>query len=281
MNRQLILISNPGNPNDTNYAPSTEDVIKRWRDFFQSPIGGYWQDGEIETYGEQRPLCSDELRRMIEVVLDTVQCDYSVIVFCGHGGSTIDGKDAIQLPVPSQGDDRLFPVENLLGLYGANVRRTVIIDACRSLIPLTSQQLFEQKQYSEVYRIDGVECGKFYNSLIMEANPHVELLQSTNLHNHAYGTATGSLYADTVSSLVNRESINWKRLALMNNYGQFDFSMLQMYESVHAALAPQGRQIPEHHSNVREFVSFPFVAMHLPTDRAFHTEDAIVEILGK
>lgn len=279
MNRQLLLISNPGNPNDANYAPSTEEAIMRWKDFFQSPIGGYWQNGEIEVYGEQRPLGSDELRRMVEVALDTVQCDYSVIVFCGHGCTTVDGKDAIQLPIPSQGDDRLFPVENLLGLHGANVRRTVIIDACRSLIPFTSQQLFEQRQYSEVYRIDGIECGKFYNSLIMEANPHVELLQSTNLHNRAYGTATGSVYVDTVSALVNKSSINWKQLALMNNYGQFSFSMLQMQGSVHAALAPQGRQIPEHHSTVQEFSSFPFVAMHLPTDRVIHTEDAIVEIL--
>lgn len=278
MNRQLILISNPGNPNANNYAPETFLAIERWKSFFQSPIGGYWQDEEISIYDEHHPISSDEFSRIV-MVLDTVQCDYSVIVFCGHGCSTLDQRDAIQLPIPTDEDNKLFPVDDLKGMNGANIRRTLILDACRSIVPFTSQQLFEQRQYSEIYIIDGIECRKYYNSLIMDANPHVELLQSTNLHQRAYGSATGSVYADTVLSYVNQNSINWKRRALMNPYGQFCFSMGQIHNEIYGNMIQQGRQIPEYNCSNHNSASFPFAAMHLPNERNIHNDNAIIEVI--
>lgn len=52
INRHLILISNPGNPNDENYVKTTEEAIDRWEAFFRSPIGCYWKDREITRFGE-------------------------------------------------------------------------------------------------------------------------------------------------------------------------------------------------------------------------------------
>lgn len=52
INRHLILISNPGNPNDENYVKTIEETIDRWEAFFRSPIGGYWKDREITRFGE-------------------------------------------------------------------------------------------------------------------------------------------------------------------------------------------------------------------------------------
>ena len=52
INRHLILISNPGNPNDENYVKTIEEAIDRWEAFFRSPIGGYWKDREITRFGE-------------------------------------------------------------------------------------------------------------------------------------------------------------------------------------------------------------------------------------
>ncbi len=279
MNRQLILISNPGNPNDRNYAPSTELALDRWQLFFQSPIGGFWKDNEIRRFDEQHPLDSEQFQRMISMVLDSVQCDYSIIVFCGHGCSTMDGRDAIQLPIPAPNYNNLFPVDGLLGLNVANVRRTGILDSGRSIVPFTSQQLFEQRQFSEVYRIDGEECGKYYNSMIIESNPHVELLQSTNLHSASYGSVTGSRYADAVSLITNQSSINWKQRALMDRYGQYSYSMLDLHQAVHAHLDAKGNQLPENHSTVQLYTSFPFAALHLPNDRTIYNDNAMVEII--
>ena len=84
MNRQLILISNPGNPNDRNYAPSTGLALDRWQLFFQSPIGGFWKDNEIRRFDEQHPLDSEQFQGMISMVLDSVQCDYSIIVYSAN-----------------------------------------------------------------------------------------------------------------------------------------------------------------------------------------------------
>ncbi len=52
INRHLILISNPSNPNDENYVKTTEEAIDRWEAFFRSPIGGYWKDREITRFDE-------------------------------------------------------------------------------------------------------------------------------------------------------------------------------------------------------------------------------------
>ena len=93
------------------------------------------------------------------------------------------------------------------------------------------------------------------------------MLQSTNLHNAAYGSATGSKYADAVSIITNQSSINWKQRALMDRYGQYSYSMFDLHQDVSAHLAAHGNQSPEHHSTVQFLTSFPFAALHLPSDR--------------
>ena len=265
MNRHIILISNPGNSQDSNYIQSTEVAINKWKEFFKSPIGGYWQDEEITRFGENNTLDSEKLKRMLSVVLDTHQCDYSIIVFCGHGGCTVDGKDAIQLPLPTKLYPNLFPVEKLIG--NVNTRRTLILDACRSLIPITSQKLFEQKQYSEINLIDGNNCRKYYDSLVMESQPHTEILYSTSLHYKAYATQNGSAYSETMSNIVNQKTLLWKKLALMDKCGQFAYSMYELQKDLISELVKMNIQIPDYKIEGKMNSSFPFVAMHLPKTR--------------
>lgn len=279
MYRQLLLISNPGNPSDANYVEVAEKAIDRWRSFFQSPIGGNWEDGEILQYGKDHLISADELRRMM-IALNTVQCDYSVIVFCGHGGSTLDGKDAIQLPIPTSGNLNLLPVDDLLGRGCDHVRRTIILDACRTLIPLTSDMLYETKQYSQIYTIDGVECGKYYNSLVMDAKPHVEVLYSTSLHQKAFATMTGSEYADAMSSYVKDNSLRWKSLAIMNKNGYFDYSMCDFQHDMITELGKRNNQLPEYRIEGKTNRNFPFIAMHLPTTRTLYNSGEIVEVIN-
>lgn len=78
MNRQLLLISNPGNPNENNYVRTTETAIDRWESFFRSPIGGYWQDDEIMRYGENNQIDAYKFQRLL-TPLNTVQYDYSMV----------------------------------------------------------------------------------------------------------------------------------------------------------------------------------------------------------
>lgn len=278
MNRQLILISNPGNPNDGNYLKVTEDAIDRWERFFRSPIGGYWQDGEILRYDENKPIDTEAFRRLL-IPLNTVQCDYSVIVFCGHGACTIDDRDAIQLPIPTQSNINLLAVDELINPGIPTVRRTVILDACRSLIPYTSAQLFEQRAYSSVYTIDGIECSKYYNSQVLQASPHIEVLYSTSEHHKAYGSMTGSKYADAMAELVRKRALYWKALAINNRYGQYCYSMCDLQKELTTDLVSKNVQTPEYRIVGKADAYFPFVAMHLPTDRTLYVDDAVVEII--
>lgn len=278
MKRQLLLISNPGNPNDSNFVKTTEEAIDRWEGFFRSPIGGYWQNGEIVRYGVNNPIDTDTFRRLL-IPLNTIQCDYSVIVFCGHGACTQDDKDAVQLPIPSQYNNNLLAVDELINPGLPSVRRTVILDACRSLIPYTSTQLFEQRVYSSVYKIDGIECSNYYNSLVLQASPHVEVLYSTSEHHKAYGSMTGSKYADAMSELVRMRTILWKALAINDRYGQYCYTMCDLQKDLITDLVSKNVQTPEYKIVGTADASFPFVAMHLPTDRSVYVDDAVVEVI--
>jgi hypothetical protein len=278
INRHLILISNPGNPNDENYVKTTEEAIDRWEAFFRSPIGGNWKDDEITRFGEGNTIDPKRLKRMM-IPLNTVQCQYSIIVFCGHGCCTADEEDAIQLPIPTDGNNNLLPVEDLLGSGLSFVRRTVILDACRSLVPYTSKQLFEERQFSSIYKIDGTECGKYYDSLIMQAQPHVEILYSTEKHQKAYGSKEGSRYADAMSNIVRIKSLYWKACAIMDPYGHYSYSMCDLQKDLTSDLVSKNIQTPEYKILGKTDTLFPFVAMHLPTERTLYSDDAVVEVL--
>lgn len=279
INRHLVLISNPGNPNDENYTKTTEEAIGRWEAFFRSPIGGNWKSEEITRFGEENSIDPEGLKRLL-IPLNTVQCQYSMIVFCGHGCCTADDEDAIQLPIPTKENNNLLPVEDLLGGGLPFIRRTVILDACRSFIPYTSEQLFEEKQYSSIYKIDGIECGKYYDSLIMEAQPHVEILYSTSKHYKAYGSEDASQYADAMSNIVRIKSLYWKACAINNRYGHFCYNMCDLHKDLTSALADREIQTPEYRVHGKTDILFPFVAMHLPTERSLYNDDAVVEVLG-
>lgn len=280
MNRQLVLISNPGNSSDNNYVKTTEEAIDRWENFFRSPLGGYWRDCEIIRFGEKQQIDVDAFRRLL-IPLNTVQCDYSVIVFCGHGACTTDGKNAIQLPIPSRENNNLIAVDDLIIPGIPSVKRTVILDACRSLIPYTSTQLFEQRMYSSVYTIDGIECSKYYNSLVMESSPHVEVLYSTSKHQKAYGSMAGSQYADAMSEIVKAKALYWKARAINDRYGQYCYSMCDLQKDLTSVLVKKNVQIPEYRIIGTANTSFPFVALHLPTERSLYVDDAVVEVIGE
>jgi hypothetical protein len=280
--RQLLLISNPGLSSDKTYAPQTRDVIDRWESYFRSPIGGCWGDGEIMRLGEDCPISASRMDVLMSQLNLPEFCEYSIIVFCGHGGCTTDGFDAIQLPVPSV-DTNLYPVIKLIGddlapEIRAQIRRTVILDACRSAIGLTYAQLFEQRMYSEICTIDGIACRDYYNELIMGVKPHIELLQSTKQGAYAYGTLDGSCYGDTVSKIIRTQSELWKIRALNDSSGHYYYSMHELHDNIAASPELKNIQEPQYNStDLQE--NYPFCALHLPNTRTIYAGGQVVEII--
>lgn len=267
--RKLILISNPGSVEEGNHQPVTEIVINRYAGFFRSNIGGKWndEDHEIELYGENRELTVERMDEIMEE-LDCPECTYSMIVFCGHGTEAGNGEDGIQLPRNNHAVLNCYRVSRLLSLYEPDevrrrIKRTVIIDACRAIQPITPAQLFEGGLQREIALIDGTRCKNYYNWLIEQEYPHVELLQSTSPNRPAYPTPTGSEYADQVFNLIFSHARVWRARAIQNiQNGLFDFSMKDLHDFVTDGIArTTQRQIPQYSVAGRLRNGFPFVAI--------------------
>lgn len=279
--RQLVLITNPGIPGDEHYAKQAQDVIDRWEAFFTSPIGGFWQEREIIRINEQRPIGPGRMDTLMSQ-LDLERCEYSVIVFCGHGLRTQDHKDGIQLPIPSQGNLNVFPVERLMGISHAttqiptHIRRTIILDACRKIQPITAEALFEQREFSGGMELDGEMCRDHYNEIIMRQEPHVELLQSTGAGDYAYTSDEGSIYGDAVMRYIRSQTVIWGAQALTDKEGKFDVKMKQMQSEVSALIEGQR---PQYWSSKPETEGYPFAAYHVYVPRTFEQVVADIEIM--
>ena len=279
--RQLVLITDPGIPGDEYYAKQTQDVIDRWETFFMSPIGGFWQEREIIRINEQNPIGPGRMDVLMSQ-LDLARCDYTMIVFCGHGLRTQDHKDSIQLPIPSLDNFNVYPVERLMGIshtttqIPAHIRRTIILDACRKIQPITAEALFEQREFSGGMELDGEMCRDHYNEIIMRQEPHVELLQSTREDDYAYISEKGSVYGDAVMRYIRSQTEIWGAQAMTDREGKYFVKMQQMQSEVSDRIEGQR---PQYWNSKPEAEGYPFAAYHVYVPRMFEQVVADIEIV--
>lgn len=222
MRRQLLLISSPGKPGDRYYAPFVNDTIKRFKAFFQSSVGGGWKDVEIEEYGEEKPLTESMLDELIGKMDDM---DYSFIFFCGHGG-TENGVSKVLLP---SSEATLYPVYKLESFWRNDVKRAVLVDACRSRIQTLIAEAREVKQdYMVHYAAESVEL---YEEEIRKAKKHVELYQSTSPYEYANAD---NQFGPYYSELLLREIDDCYSLFMMsaNAIGNLVVSLYELHVRV-------------------------------------------------
>lgn len=256
MYRRIILLNNPGIPN-VNYRPSVFSVQERYRNYFMSPMGGYW-DNDDEIMEMPEDMNDIEQSVWLEETIKNLNllADYSIIVFTGHGGAVINAggvNECIQL---SSG--AFYPIQSLMPKAGK--RRTIIIDACRCPISLNEAEIKKQEQLFERYyvNIDGVACRDYYNRLVMEAEPHYELAQSTQLGQEAYATLTGSAFSDALFATIKGNDATWKSAALGMENGEFSFDLERLIEMSKAQILAHG-QVPQFTADSDE--RFPFYAV--------------------
>lgn len=240
-NRKLLLICNPGVPG-VNHVPSVPAVLQRYKNYFQSAVGGYWRDDEII---EEEVGYNDEAEltwlfcKLGEI---TRNADYSMIVFVGHGGSSDENNDQIQL---SKG--KLVPVSSFLAPEGfeGSMKRTIIIDACRTLIEAPQQQiLLEQRTYSAGGMLEADWCKNLYNEVIDNCDPHVELIQSTQYGQDAHANETGTAFSDAFFGVLGSNIPRWNNQALGLNTGRLSKSTIDLFPSIAAAMQAD-HQVPQ------------------------------------
>ena len=180
--RKLLLLCNPGREEDGNYVPAVISVLERYKNYFTSAVGGAWISSDQEELNEiiEEPDGYDDEGEQTWLFMKIAEicrhADYSIIVFVGHGGAH-DNMDYVEL---SKG--KVIPISSFLapGPFGANTKRTVIIDSCRTLIGAEPQKLIlEQRSFSADGMLERDLCREYYNRQIQDCEPHIELIQST------------------------------------------------------------------------------------------------------
>ena len=265
MNRIAFLIMNPGLPGNRNYAPTVEIAYNRVKDYLKSPVGGYWQDEEIL-----------ELPRIVDVenlekdfsnkmeAIGNADVEYSLIIFIGHGGA-VDGDDCIQLE-----DGRIIPISTLTMPVSPNTKRTVVIDACRSYVAIPKRDLLlEQRMFSGEGQIQGIWCGDYYNRLIIQCKPHVELIQSTQYGQVAHGSSKGTAFTDALLETVKTNGALWNQIALNDSHGEYSCNYRDMENDIKNGMIDFG-QIPQY-TNTSD-CAFPLFAVKRPASRILQGE---------
>lgn len=260
MKRKALLIMNPGVQNQ-NFAPTVCNACLRYKNYLQSPVGGYWQNDEIlelERLDDGLNLKSNLESKLKE--LNSPDIEYSLIIFVGHGGAA-NGLDSIQLE-----DGTIISIENLKNASGNPnpIKRTVVVDACRCYAAVTPQQLIlEQREFSGS-SIDGLACREFYNRLITESDSHIELIQSTQYGQFAHASQSGTAFIDALFDVIGDNNIFWNQSALMDNIGECSKSFPDILDDVKEKMTAYN-QVPKFTSMSSNY--FPLFALKRATTR--------------
>lgn len=261
MRRKLLLLGNPGIVGQ-NYVPSVPAVIQRYKEYFKSEVGGYWSDDEIIEEPDGYDMNSEVTWLAFQLKELNQNVDYSVIVFVGHGGAYL-GNDQLQL---SKG--HILPLNCMMAPSGYEnlIKRTLIVDACRSLIGGTpSQLILESKSFSGNGQLDGNYCSEHYNKLIEDCEPHVELLQSTQYGTVAKATSIGTAFSDALFADLDSKVPLWNEFAMQDRCGQFSKGITDILPDVQKEMAAYG-QVPQY-SRYGGNGKFPLYAVWRAVDR--------------
>ena len=275
MKRLALLIINPGQMGDANYAPSVMSAMARYKNFLKSPAGGYWRDDEIielERSVGPMSLQSSFVFKLRD--LNQPDVDYSLIVFIGHGGAA-KGVESIQLE-----DGEILPIKCLLEAPNNPnpLKRTVVIDACRTYAAVDALQIIlETRAFSGDGQIQGNLCKDYYNSIIENASAHVELLQSTQYGQYAQSSSTGTAFTDAMFGTIRKNIALWNAQALNDDYGKMCVVFPDILEEVREEMAGLG-QVPEFTNPSDE--CFPVYAVARPTTRVINGGGSLVGIIN-
>lgn len=128
--RVALLIGCPGIRGRDGYLKGVTNDIERYADFMQTPAGGAWAGSEIWT------LMNPNYRAVTNAVASLAACDYSVVLFSGHGRMERRGNTSILGLIANE-------EINMVELDTRSARQLLILDACRSYPTPTLQGIYK------------------------------------------------------------------------------------------------------------------------------------------
>lgn len=117
MKKRALLFGYTGLHKNGTFLPGVKNDIRRSKAFLLSDLGGQWS--ELEIFDKVNPSRAD----IDDWISESENCDYSLIIYSGHGGKDENGKLHIELN--DNESMRLFELPR-------HNKQLMIIDACRS-----------------------------------------------------------------------------------------------------------------------------------------------------
>lgn len=152
MNRRLIIITNDGGKEAFLAGVSVDRQC--YINYFTSPEGGAWERNEMFTPNTN--TCSPAMLYLYMLRQEALRhVDYWLIVFCGHGGATPDGKTFFCF----QNGKNCF--EEQIFKFSIRSRILLIADSCRSLPECREGGTLEQR----IYCCESVGSDEHYRNL--------------------------------------------------------------------------------------------------------------------
>lgn len=271
MKRKILFIQNPGKSEAL--KKGIPSMVDRYKAFFRSEAGGYWSDSEFLDVDRLQPnrvtVQTDLISKLKEI--NAADIEYSMILFVGHGAS-FDRKDHFQLE-----SGEILPIDFLtMDPNQRQIKRTVLLDACRvGYISTPNGWKLESRVFSGGYNLLGSDCRDFYDYLIESADPHVDIIKSTQYVHKAYGSENGTDFSNALIDTLMENAKVWNAAALVDRYGTLAIS----YKDIHSQVASKLKnQIPEF-SQDKPSAPFPLYAVSRPVDRRLDFGPAEITII--
>ncbi|MTI82405.1 MAG: caspase family protein [Firmicutes bacterium] len=150
MKRHALILSNPGESGAENYCEGVNVDVNNYTSFLKSALGGTWYNNEITHLNRPSKLDTNN------AIKDISSCDYSLIIFCGHGFYSASRESTIlQLRKNEEID--------FLDLKNEAKKRTIILDCCRKVEKdiITEERMIAKFSEAKA-ELNPLECRKFF-----------------------------------------------------------------------------------------------------------------------
>lgn len=213
VSRKALIIGAPDEK-----IPGVNIDINNLRNFFKSPIGGFWHDSEITTLISPS---TNDIRRQAELLRFN---DYSLIFFAGHGHYSIEKKQTI-LQINSR--ETFDSLELRIGA----AKHSLIIDCCRK--PESERRLLKAAMESmsldsaRTQQPDPAQCRFYFDKAIDNCENGLVVMNSCSIGETAgESSSEGGYYTSSLIDSANE----WAKKKLRTIDLAKDFDILSTQE---------------------------------------------------
>lgn len=237
--RRILFFDYPGDTFRGNYLKFTRTIIERYKTFFKSDLGGCWENDEFIDLNTNKYFAniSEFNIRLDESLSILNRCDFSIIVFVGHGCNYAE-LDRIQVCSPAQNiEDFTITIKSLYENIINTGKRMLIVDSCRTYLERRSINEYINESLGWENAGNRENNRNYYNQLIQKAPNHIEIIQSAQQGQSACTIPfeNSSVFSKSLFSVLEQKSTAARQIQISGD--KCDFSYIDMKSDVDTKMA--------------------------------------------